>query len=116
MAIPAVKLEWEKNPVIEERVARLESNIEHIKTDVSEMKLDIREMRHDIAGLRGEIGGLELRTEKSLAALSERINESFAKVHDSIASLKIGRVADRVGWLLTAGVILGVMARGFGWL
>ncbi len=104
MGVPAEKLHWEKSTV-EERIARLEANVEHIQSDVSEIRQDVRRLDAKIDGVKD-----------SVAALNERMHESFRKVDASLEKLRIGQALDKVWWLLIAGAILGVMARGFKWI
>jgi predicted nucleic acid-binding Zn-ribbon protein len=104
MGMPALKLESEE-PVIEERVARLEEKVEHIQSDVSEIKTDVRRSNDKIDAVNQKVDDFRVSVEKSFAAVGERI-----------ADLKTGRAYDRVWWLLIAAALLGVMAKGFGWI
>lgn len=83
---------------MESRVSRLESDVANIRADVTEMKTDIRNLRVSIDDVKQSIAALALRMEQSLAAR------------------RIARVVDRIWWLLVAGAMLGVMARGFQWI
>jgi len=107
MAIPALQAEAEL--FMEERLARLEANVEHIQSDISEMKIDIRRLDTKIDAVKDAVNTLELKVERSLAGLELKMEKSFA-------SLRIGRMLDRIWWLVIAGTILGVMARGFKWI
>lgn len=78
--------------------------------------MDIRRLDAKIDGVKDSVAVLTVHMEKSFAALSEKINESFKAVDRSFEKLKVGRALDKVWWLLTAGAILGVMARGFKWI
>lgn len=103
MAMPAFKLEPATLP--EERLGRLEVNVEHLRADMSQIKIDIREVRQEIHSVRNLVAPMELK----MASLE-------LKMIEAIHLLKVGRMADRVGMLLMGAAILGVMARGFGWL
>lgn len=76
---------------LESRVARLESDVAHIRSDMADMKVDIREMRKDISAM-----------DKKIADLDHKLTRGLASA--------------RIWTLLLAATILGVMARGFGWL
>jgi uncharacterized coiled-coil protein SlyX len=89
MARPATELERE-TPV-EDRIARLESDVAHIKSDVSEMKAGLRQLNATVYGVKDSVASLAVKIEKY-------------------------RGVDRAWWLLIAGTILGVMARGFQWI
>jgi hypothetical protein len=98
---------------MEARIARLESDVSHVRSDLGEIKVDLRALRdkvdsveklvHDkFDSLRREIGGLR----------GDNGGE-FTSLRSEIASMKV--------WGLTlimtmTGVMLTVMARGFGWL
>jgi hypothetical protein len=47
--------------------------------------------------------------ERQFGEFGARVEKSFAKIH-------VGRMLDRVWWLLIAAALLGVMAKGFKWL
>jgi hypothetical protein len=96
MAMPALKLEAE-NPV-EERIARLETHAEHMQSDISLLQTNVGKLNDKVD------------------ALKESMNKGFAEIDKQFLKLKIARIADRVWFLLTAGMILGVMAHGFKWL
>lgn len=76
---------------LDSRVALLESDVAHIRSDVAEMKLDIRELRQEVGKLRADMGELKEKLAHGLAS-------------------------NRIWMLLQSAAILGVMARGFGWL
>ena len=103
MAMPALKFEVE-NPV-EERIARLETHAEH-------MQLDISALQAAVSKLNDKIDGLMESMNKRFSA----IDRQFSEIEKQFLKLRIARIADRVWFLLTAGVILGVMAHGFKWL
>jgi hypothetical protein len=76
---------------VEERVANLEAARDHARSDVLDLRTHL------------------LRLESKLDALDGRMRDSFE-------SLKVGRAMDKVWALLTVGVILGIVARGFKWI
>jgi chromosome segregation ATPase len=109
---------------MEARIARIESDVAHMRTDVADIKADQRSMRDKIdsleATLRGEIKALEAtlrgeikRVETSLLQKLERLNDGQGSLKAEIASAKNWGLA--LSMTLT-GVMLTVMARGFGWV
>jgi hypothetical protein len=103
----------EKPIEMEVRIARLESDVAHLRTDVAEIKGDVR--------------GLRARMDERIDRLEEKFDGRFEKFDgkfDTIAA-KLDRLNDGIstakisGLLLyfaLAGTMLGVMARGFGWI
>jgi len=91
---------------LESRVARLESDVAHIRADIAEMKVDIR--------------GLNTRLPAEIAALRTEAHELGTSVRAEIArldrDLTRGLASNRIWMLLQSAALLGVMARGFGWL
>jgi iron uptake system EfeUOB component EfeO/EfeM len=53
---------------------------------------------------------------RKIDALAEKVDSKFEQLRTSIESMKLGRVWDRVWMLLSMGILLGVMARGFKWI
>jgi hypothetical protein len=91
MPTPARNLE---QPV-EERIARLETHVEHLRSDVKEIKGDLKEVSSDIH------------------RLDRKIDQKFDSLKDSISNFRV--------WVLTlciamAAGLLGVIAKGFGWI
>jgi uncharacterized coiled-coil protein SlyX len=80
---------------MEARIARLESDVAHLRTDVADIKLDVRTLRD------------------KMDAMAERFDTKFDGLKDSIASAKVWAL---ILYLALAGSMLGVMARGFGWI
>ena len=91
---------------MEARIARLESHTEHIQSDVAEIKTDIRR--------------LDLRIE----SLDQKLNQKCDFLKDSLYELRLSTeksFARLTLWALTlyimlAATLLGVMAKGFGWV
>ena len=81
----------ESEAPVEDRIARLESDVAHIQSDVSDIKIDIRGLDGKVDGVKDAVAKLALTMEKY-------------------------RSVDRVWWLVIAGTLLGVMARGFKWI
>jgi hypothetical protein len=80
---------------MEVRIARLESDVAHLCADVSDIKADLR-TRFDRVDTRID----------ALAAKLDRLN-------DGISTAKISGL---LLYFALAGTMLGVMARGFGWI
>jgi uncharacterized protein (UPF0335 family) len=91
MAIHAGKLE---RPV-EERVSRLESHVEHIRSDISEIKTNMKELDHKVDAMKDSMFEFRLATERSFSRLT-------------IWGITL--------YIALAGSMLGVMAKGFGWI
>ena len=91
---------------MEERVTRLESHFEHIQDDIAELKVDIR------------------RLDQKIDQKFEKVDQRFDSLKDSVAELSL--TTERsfhklMLWGLTlylalASGLLGVMAKGFGWI
>ncbi len=80
---------------MEARIARLESDVAHLRTDVADIKVDLR-------SLRDKVDLMDTRLSGKLEQLAEKL-----------ASTKT--------WVLLVLIahgtaLLGVMARGFGWI
>jgi uncharacterized protein YlxW (UPF0749 family) len=94
MGMPARKLEYEE-PLVEERIARLEVKVEHIQEDVSELKIDIRRLDAKFDSLKDLVTNLALSMERRFSNLTV--------------------------WMITLNTALGVglltvIARSFHWI
>ena len=107
MAVPARKIESEG--VMEERTARLEVKVDHLQADVTELKVRTTRLEEKVDNAREA-------TEKRIDGVRDALEKKIDALRDSIESLKVGRWVDRVWWLVIAGGMLGVMARGFKWI
>jgi len=103
MAVPARRFEVEA--FVEERIARLEEKTDHIQSDITEMKTDIRRIDAKVDAVRD-----------SVAVLRVEMKDLEGRMRDSFAALNVGRMLDKVWWLLISAALLGVMARGFKWI
>jgi uncharacterized coiled-coil protein SlyX len=91
-------MEPEQHPTeqsMEARIARLESDVAHMRSDIGDIKVDLRALRDKVDGVKSELGSLR------------------SEMRGELASVKV--------WGLTlsmtmTGVMLTVMARGFGWI
>jgi hypothetical protein len=124
---------------MEERIARLEVHTGHLQEDIKriEHKIDNRiEPKIDALGekveaLRDALFAFQLETRESFAKLQLETMDSFVKLQletregfaklqleakDNLARLMNSRWSDKVWWLVIAGALLGVMARGFKWI
>jgi predicted nucleic acid-binding Zn-ribbon protein len=107
MAMPALMLELE--PLVEERVARLEANVEHMRSDISDIKLDIRR-------LNDKIDSADHKLTDKIDGVKDSVTNLTLNVEKSFAALNVARAVDRVWWLLMSGALLGIMARAFKWI
>lgn len=131
-----------RNGKLQSDVEFLKRDVSDIKADIRAMRYDISATKEAVSSLElrmkdsfaaaskendARFAEMNQRTDARFATLIEkmdarftlerqRTDDSFSKVHEAIASLRVGRMADRASALLMAGAILGVMARGFGWL
>jgi predicted nucleic acid-binding Zn-ribbon protein len=119
MRMPALKLEPEE-PVIEERVARLESDVKHIQSDVSEIKIDVRRLNDKIDAVDQKVDDFRVSVEKQFGEFGARMEKQFGefgvRMEKGFAKINAGLMIDRVWWLLISAGLLGVMARAFKWL
>jgi hypothetical protein len=87
---------------MEARIARIESDVAHVRTDVADLKI-----RFDRVDTRMD------RLEAKLDAFKDETHANFAALKDRIAGAEVRALV--LHFTLTAG-LLGVMARGFGWI
>jgi predicted RNase H-like nuclease (RuvC/YqgF family) len=91
MATQAANLER----TVEARISRLESHVEHIQSDITEMKANILRLDHKFDSLRDSLSEFRLATEKTFARLT-------------LWALAL--------YFTLAASLVGVMAKGFGWI
>jgi hypothetical protein len=106
MAMSAQRVE---QPV-EERIARLESHVEHIQSDVTEIKGDIRRLDQKF---EGKLERLEGKIEQRFETLDNTLVEFRLATEQSFSKLRIWGLSL---YIAQATVLLGVMAKGFGWI
>lgn len=98
---------------LESRVARLEADVANIRSDIAEMKIDIREVRK-------QIGELQQGIQRGISDLRDQTQKLGASEDLKLAALdhKLtrGLASNGIWTLLQGAALLGVMARGFGWL
>jgi outer membrane murein-binding lipoprotein Lpp len=87
---------------VEAQIAKLQSDVEHMRSDITEMKIDIRR-------LDDKIGHLDDKIESVRAYLDTKIDA----VRESLHAAKIWAL---LLYFAQSAVLLGVMAKGFGWL
>jgi hypothetical protein len=73
---------------MEARIARLESDVAHMRTDIAEIKVDLRGVR-------------------------DKLDSRFDGLKDELVRAQIRMF---LLYIAFAGAMLGVMARGFGWI
>jgi uncharacterized coiled-coil protein SlyX len=91
---------------IESDVAHLQTNVAHLRTDLADFKVDVR-MRFDKVDARID------RLDAKLDAFKDDTHANFAALKDRIAAAEVRTLL--LHFTLTAG-LLGVLARGFGWI
>ena len=126
MSHAARKLEV-KDPM-EERIARLETHTSHLQEDVRriEHKIDnkiepkIDALAEKLDAFKDSFVAFQLETRKAMAELQLGTTNALTafqlETQDNFNKLMNGRWADKVWWLVIAGAMLGVMARGFKWI
>ena len=80
---------------LEARIARVESDVGHVRTDVAEIKTDVRDLR---------------------ARMDTKFDTLADKIDRLNHSLSTGKISGLLLYFALAGTLLGVMARGFGWI
>ena len=88
--------------MLEERVARIESDVEHLKVDVAEIKTDQRAMRQELNGLRDEFNSFRVE-----------VTREFGRVHTSMESLRTA-IEQNKRWMIVAAA--GLVSTGVGTL
>lgn len=88
--------------MLEERVARIESDVEHLKADVAEIKADQRAMRQELNGHRDEFHSFRVE-----------VTREFGKVHTSMESLRTA-IEQNKRWMIVAGA--GLISTAVGML
>jgi predicted nuclease with TOPRIM domain len=89
---------WEVKDSMDERIARLEERTSHLQEDVTRIE-------HKLDALAAKLDALK----DAFVAFQLETKDNFSKLMNS-------RWADKVWWLVIAGALLGVMARGFKWI
>ena len=109
---------------MEARIARIESDVAHMRTDVADIKVDLRSLRDRVDGvetsLRGEIKDVEVTLRGEIKSVEALLHGKFDSLKADNVSLR-GEIASAKHWgfalaMSLTGVILTVMARGFGWI
>jgi hypothetical protein len=93
----------------ENAVARLEAKTDHIQSDVTDLKADARRLDAKIDSKCGALEAKFNELKDSMVALHLELKDEFAAIRKQ-------QWIDKVWWLLIAGAILGVMARGMKWI
>ena len=114
MSFPARKLQSET--IVEERIARLESNVEHIQSDVAEIKVDQRRLESKMEAKFDAVDKKFDSVNRRFDALNDRLTAFEHSVRESLAAINIGRALDKVWAMLALATLLGAMARGFKWV
>ncbi len=105
MGMPARKFEYEE-PIVEERIARLEAHVEHIQSDVSELKVDVRRLGEKIDAVKDKIDALKDKIDgvkDSVASLALTMEKGFSKLAFTL-------------YISLAAGLLTVIARSLHWI
>jgi hypothetical protein len=91
----------------------VQGNVDRVADGLSELRADVREVRAkqeaDTRELRDRIDALDTKMDRKFEALRDTVTALNVKLESSLRKLTIG-------WFLTIGGILGVMAKGFHWI
>jgi hypothetical protein len=91
---------------VEERIARLESHVEHIQFDITDLKADVRRLDQKLDGLEQKFDGKFESLKDSVFELRLTMEQGFVRITYWGLGL----------YVALAGGLLGVMAKGFGWI
>lgn len=76
--------------VMEERIARLESNVEHIQGDIGEIKVDLRALRDKMdtmyTGLSGRIDNLGTTLDGKISALDQKMDHKVSQLDEKLST------------------------------
>jgi uncharacterized coiled-coil protein SlyX len=91
---------------MEERITRLECHVEHIQADITGLKVDVHRLDE-------KIDRLDAKFDQKCDSLKDSVSELRLSMEKSFSKLTL--------WGLTlyialAASLLGVMAKGFGWI
>ena len=103
MVTPAKVLDLEAS--VQER----DEAIEHTRSDIAEMKTDLRRLNDKIEDVDKRLGAKCDSLKDQIASLALAMEKGFG-------DLRTKRAWDRVWWMVIAGSVLGVLARGFKWI
>jgi hypothetical protein len=98
---------------MEARIARIEADVAHLRGDVADIKVDIR-ARFDRMDARMDRTDTRMdRVESKIDMRADELRASLEGVKDKLASAQVWALAL---YFALAASMLGVMARGFGWI
>jgi uncharacterized protein YlxW (UPF0749 family) len=91
---------------VEERIASLRSDVEHVQADVTELKAAVHRLDQ-------KIDGVDQRLSAKIDGLKDFLSDLRLAMEKSFSRLRL--------WALTLYIalavgLLGVMAKGFGWI
>ncbi len=106
--------------MLEERVAKIESDVEHLQNDVEDLKTDVHGLRIEVGAFRKEF--YEFKTEfyefkvdvtREFGAVRVEMAQGFGSLHTAVEHSKrwmvvtgIGMIASAAGTLVTLGRIM----------
>jgi len=91
---------------MEARIARVESDVTHLLSDVSYIKADVRGLRDRIDAVANQLNG-------KIDNVASQLNAKFDGLRDSFAAAKIWAL---FLYIALAGINLGTLAHGLGWI
>jgi hypothetical protein len=91
---------------MEARMARVESDVTHLLSDVSDIKADVRGLRDRMDAVASQLNG-------KIDNVASQLNAKFDDLRDSLAAAKIWAL---LLYIALAGINLGTLARGLGWI
>ena len=98
---------------MEARIARIEADVAHLQTNVAHLRTDFADFKADVRTRFDRVDARMDRLEAKLEAFKDDTHANFTALKDRIASAEVRTLL--LHFTLTAG-LLGVMARGFGWI
>ena len=91
---------------MEARIARVESDVTHLLSDVSDIKADVRGLRDRVDAVASQLNG-------KIDNVASQLNAKFDGLRDSFAAAKVWAL---LLYIALAGINLGTLARGLGWI
>jgi len=132
MALPVRKAEM--GIPVDDKSEIMLTHIEHILTDISDIKADVRRLNDRLDNtdrkhteryesldqkFSQKLESLEQKFSGKLENLDQKFSEKFESLRDlmekGFVDLRMGRLIDRVWYLLMSAAILGIVARALKW-
>ena len=109
---------------VEQRVARLESHVEHIQSDVADLRIELRDRTSKLEQKIEKLDQKIERLDPKIGSLDDKFDHKFDLLRESQAELRLSMERSFTKIMLwgialyiaMTGSLLGVMAKGFGWI